>query len=676
MDALRSTAADCLRAIAQFHRCAVPIPGQGGNVGWQGLLAEATACGLDGHYRQCTMEALPVAELPAIARGPGGECFILAAVKNGKALVHAPHSGESNTLALSALFDWWPGDLLLLQPRQAALGGLARFDFTWFMPVLVEHRKWLGQVLLAAFALQVFALVSPLLFQAVMDKVLLHRTLHTLDVLVIALLASAVLESVLNTVRTYLLEHTAGRIDAKLGSQLYRHLLALPLAYFQARRCGHIVAKLGEVETLRGFLSAHTLGALIDTVFFAIFTAVLMLLSPMLAAVVLAALPLYVLLAITTTPHLRQRLEQHAQRSAEQQAFLLETLRGIDTLKTLAAEPQLKQRWAVLQARTLWAGFRTGNASAFMQEAVNLIGKLTSAAVLGIGAWQVIEGHLSLGQLIAFNLIATRVAQPVQRLAQLWVHLQQAGIAMQRLANILDTPREHHCAGLAPLPPIRGHLAFRDVTFRYAPGQPPILQGYNLVIKPGEVVGIQGPSGCGKSTLALLLQKLHVPERGQVFIDGVDLAGVDPVSLRQQVGVVMQDSVLFSRSVRENIALNDPGAPLDGIIAAAKLAGAHTFILALPRGYDTVLQEGGASLSGGQRQRIALARALFAEPRVLILDEATSALDVEAQEHVLGNMPQICKGRTVLVIAHRARALRGVGRVVRFEGGDVGLRER
>ncbi|AMA46205.1 ABC transporter transmembrane domain-containing protein [Pseudomonas alabamensis] len=256
-----------------------------------------------------------------------------------------------------------------MQPARAALGNLARFDFSWFIPALVEHRRWLCQVLVAAFALQLLALMSPLFFQAVMDKVLLHRNLHTLDVLVIACLTVALLESALNAIRTYTLEHTAARIDAKLGSQLYRHLLALPLSYFQARQCGHLVARLGEVETLRQFLSAHTLSALIDTLFFAVFAAALFLLSPVLAWVVLGSLPLYLGLALGLTPHLRRRLEAQAVQGATQHAFLLETLRGMDTVKTLAAEPQFKRRWARLQASTVFAGLRAGNTSVLMQEA-------------------------------------------------------------------------------------------------------------------------------------------------------------------------------------------------------------------------------------------------------------------------------------------------------------------
>ena len=653
----------CLQVIGRFHRCTVATPGNL-EVTWDGLLDEAKRSGMVGEYTQCNPDSLPKQELPAVALGVDGHAFILAAARPSEVLVHDPATGQSDTWPIAQLAVSWSGNLLVLRSARAGAGSLARFDFTWFIPALVEHRKWLAHIAVAALALQLFALMSPLFFQAVMDKVLLHRNLHTLDVLVLTLVVVALLESVLSTIRTYTLEHTAARIDAKLGSQLYRHLLALPLAYFQARQCGHLVARLGEVETLRHFLSAQTLGALIDTLFFGVFTAALFILSPALAAVVLCSLPLYLVLAAFLTPHLRKRLELQAGHIAAQQAFLLETLRGIDTLKTLAAEPQLKQRWARLQAHTLLAGFRAGNTSTLMQELVGLIGKLTTAAVLGVGAWLVIQSSLSLGQLIAFNLIATRVAQPVQRLAQLWVHLQQAGIAMHRLADVLDTPREDDDPALMSLPAITGHIEFRDVRFRYAPGQAPVLDGFRLCVQPGEVVGIQGPSGCGKSTLALLLQKLHVPEQGQVLIEGVDLATVQPASLRQAVGVVTQDSVLFSRTVRENIAINDPGAPLDTVVAAAQLAGAHEFILKLPHGYDTLLQEGGSSLSGGQRQRIALARTLFADPEILIMDEATSALDAEAEQHVINNMPEICRGRTVLIIAHKARALKVAGRIV------------
>ncbi|WP_049870453.1 peptidase domain-containing ABC transporter [Pseudomonas cremoricolorata] len=651
--------------ISRYHQLEVGTP-EYCDIGWDSLLDHARQLGLAGEYRRGTTADLNETTCPALLLGIDGYGFILAALRDGEALIHDPLSGQSNTLPLAELATRWSGQLLELHPVQAAMGSLARFDFSWFLPSLVEHRKCLGQVLIAAFGLQVFALMSALLFQAAMDKVLLHRNLHTLEVLVIACVVVALLESALSTIRTYVLEHTSARIDAALGSQLYRHLLALPLPFFQARQCGHLVARLGEVETLRHFLSAHTLSALIDAAFFLFFGAALFLLSPLLALVVLGSLPLYGLLALWVTPHLRQRVEQHARHSAAQHTFLLETLRGIDTVKILAAEPLFRRRWTSLQARTLSAGFRAGNASMLMQHSVELVGKLTTAAVLGIGAWLVIRSQLSLGQLIAFNLLAARIAQPVQRLAQLWVHLQQAAIAMHRLADVLDAPREDSDSTLQAMPVITGALEFRNVHFRYAPGQPLILNSFSLRVRPGEVIGIRGPSGCGKSTLALLLQKLVIPERGQVLIDGIDLATVQPLSLRQQVGVVAQDSVLLSRSVRENIAINDPGAPLSEVLVAARLAGAHEFILKLPQGYETVLQEGGGSLSGGQRQRIALARALFAKPRILIMDEATSALDADAERYILERMPDISKDRTVLIIAHKAQALRAAERIIEF----------
>lgn len=653
----------CLQDLGRFHGCDMTAA-QGLELNWRTLLDAACRCGMTGEYSQHTIATLNKQLFPAIALGTDGRVFIVAAVKLNEVLVHDSLSGQSEVIGLAELDRRWSGQLLVLRSLRAAMGSLARFDFTWFVPVLVEHRRWLGQVLAAAFALQVFALMSPLIFQAAMDKVLLHHNLHTLQVLVIACVVVALLESALSAVRTYVLEHTAARIDAKLGSQLFRHLLALPMPYFQARQCGHLVARLGEVETLRGFLSAHTLGAIIDSLFFVLFSAVLFVLSPVLALVVVFSLPLYIALAMLITPPLRRRLEKQAAHAASQQAFLLETLRGIDTVKTLVAEPQFKQRWAKLQAHSLLAGFRAGNVSVLMQQAVELIGKLTTAAVLGIGAWLVIQSSMTLGQLIAFNLLAIRVAQPVQRLAQLWVHLQQAGIAMRRLADVLDTPREDFDPAFQAMPCIVGRIEFRNVHFRYAPNQPLILKHFDLVVEPGEVVGVRGPSGCGKSTLALLLQKLQVPERGQVLIDDVDLSKVEPRSLRQQVAVVAQDAVLFSCTVRENIAINDPGAPFEEVVAAARIAGAHAFILKLPQGYETVLQEGGSSLSGGQRQRINLARALFTKPRILIMDEATSALDAQAERYIIEQMPEICRGRTVLIIAHKAQAFRRASRII------------
>jgi subfamily B ATP-binding cassette protein HlyB/CyaB len=304
-------------------------------------------------------------------------------------------------------------------------------------------------------------------------------------------------------------------------------------------------------------------------------------------------------------------------------------------------------------------------------EGVNLVGKLVTVATLWLGARLVIDGDLTVGQLIAFNMLASRVAQPVMRLAQLWTDFQQTGISVQRLGDILNTRTELAGASRASLPAIAGRIEFDQLAFRYRPDSPEVLRGVSLAVEPGEVIGIVGRSGSGKSTLAKLVQRLYVPERGRILIDGVDLALADPVWLRRQIGVVLQENVLFNRTIRENIALSDPGAPMEAVIQSARTAGAHEFILELPEGYDTVVGEHGATLSGGQRQRIAIARALITNPRILIFDEATSALDYESERVIQDNMKLICQGRTVLIIAHRLSAVRHANRIVVLERGQI-----
>jgi subfamily B ATP-binding cassette protein HlyB/CyaB len=368
---------------------------------------------------------------------------------------------------------------------------------------------------------------------------------------------------------------------------------------------------------------------------------------------------------------LRARLREKFNRGAENQAFLVETVSGIQTLKAMAVEPQVTRQWDNQIAGYVASGFRTTTLGTMAREGVNFVGKLVTAATIWVGARLVINGDLTVGQLIAFNMLAGRVAQPIMRIAQLWADFQQTGISMQRLGDILNTPMETPVSHRSPMASLNGRIELDAVTFRYRPDTPEVLQGVDLVIQPGEVIGIVGRSGSGKSTLTKLVQRLYVPERGRVLIDGVDLAMVDVSSLRRQIGVVLQENVLFNRTVRENIALADPGATFEEVIQAAKLAGAHEFILELPEAYDTMVGEQGSSLSGGQRQRIAIARALMTNPRILIFDEATSALDYESERIIQTNMRAICQGRTVIIIAHRLSAVRDAQRIVVMDHGCI-----
>ncbi|MEQ6342246.1 MAG: type I secretion system permease/ATPase [Gammaproteobacteria bacterium] len=608
--------------------------------------------------------------LPAIAVDRDGRYFILARIESDKVLIQDPQSERPEIIAIDAFQARWSGELILFTSRASLAGDLAKFDFTWFIPAVVKYRKLLGEVLLVSFVLQFFALITPLFFQVVMDKVLVHRGFTTLDVIAVGLLAVVTFEVMLTTLRSYVFAHTTSRIDVELGARLFRHLLNLPLAYFQARRVGDSVARVRELENIRSFLTGNAITLVLDLVFSVVFLAVMFYYSGWLTLIVVLSLPCYVLVSVLSTPLLRARLNEKFNRGAENQAFLVETLGGIDTVKSMAVEPQWTRTWDNQLAAYVSASFRTATIGTLAGGGVSLISKLVTVATLWVGARLVIDGQLTVGQLIAFNMLAAQVANPVIRLAQLWTDFQQTGISVQRLGDILNT-RTEIAGAKSALPPIQGRIEFDQTVFRYRPDGPEVLRGVSLVIRPGEVIGIVGRSGSGKSTLAKLVQRLYAPERGRVLIDGIDLALADASSLRRQIGVVLQENVLFNRSIRENIALADPGAALSAVIHAAKLAGAHEFITELPEGYDTMVGEHGSTLSGGQRQRIAIARALITNPRILIFDEATSALDYESERIIQNNMKAICKGRTVIVIAHRLSAVRDAHRIIVMERGQI-----
>jgi subfamily B ATP-binding cassette protein HlyB/CyaB len=694
-DAARATRADttdfglhCLSLLARIHGV-VADPAQlahqhvpaGGRAGVAELLLAAKSLGLRAKAAMLTAERLAATPLPAIAQDRQGGFFVLAGIQPaspseagpgaGRVLIHDPALERPQVITLEELGARWSGTLILLASRASLAAELARFDFSWFVPALVKYRKLLGEVLVASLFIQLFALVTPIFFQVVMDKVLVHKGYSTLTVIGIGLLAIAVFETVLSGLRTYVLSHTTSRIDVELGAKLFRHLIQLPLAYFEARRVGDSVARVRELEHIRQFLTGSALTAVLDLLFSVVFIAVMAFYSLWLTLIVLASLPCYVLISVFVTPVLRRRLNERFNRGAENQALLVETVSGVQTVKAMAVEPQLTRQWDNQLAAYVASSFRVVRVATVGHEAVTFINRLVTVLIIWLGAYQVIDGLLTVGGLVAFNMLAGRVAQPVMRLAQLWQDFQQTGISVQRLGDILNTRTELAPSARASLPPIRGAIAFDAVRFRYRPDTDEVLRAVSFEVKPGEVIGIVGRSGSGKSTIAKLVQRLYTPERGRVLVDGIDLALVDPAWLRRQIGVVLQENTLFARSIRENIALADPGMPMERVIEAARLAGADEFIRELPHAYDTLVGEHGATLSGGQRQRIALARALVTGPQILILDEATSALDYESERLIQQNMVEISKGRTVIVIAHRLSAVRNAARILVLDHGEI-----
>ncbi|MCC7006053.1 MAG: type I secretion system permease/ATPase [Ottowia sp.] len=624
------------------------------------------------------------APLPAVAQDKQGQFFIVGKVDTSGAtatrhsaalspdtriLIQRPGSAPS-ILKLEEFLSLWSGQLIFFTSRASYAGEMAKFDFTWFIPAIIKYRKLLREVLLISLVLQLIALATPMFFQVVVDKVLVNHAMKTLHVVAIGLICATLFESLLTGIRTYVFAQTSSKMDVELGARLFRHLLNLPISYFQARRVGDSVARIRELENIRSFLTGNAMTLVLDVLFSFIFLGIMFWYSVWLALVVVASIPLYGVISLIFTPILRTRLDDKFNKSAENQSFLVETISGIDTVKAMAVEPSWQQKWEKQLAAYVSSGLSTNNIAMVASGSVTLISKLVTVVIMWLGASFVIDNQMTVGQLVAFNMLAGQVAAPILRLAQLWNDFQQVGISISRLGDILNT-RTEIVGQKTRIPRIAGAIEFDQVSFRYRPDAPDVIRSVNLKIHPGEVIGIVGRSGSGKSTLTKLVQRLYVPDRGRVMVDGQDIAIIDTTSLRYQIGVVLQENTLFNRSIRDNIALSNPALPIEIIIDMAKLAGAHEFICELPEGYDTLVGEHGTGLSGGQRQRIAIARALIANPRILIFDEATSALDYESEKIIQDNMRQICAGRTVLIIAHRLSAVRDANRIVVMDRGQI-----
>lgn len=674
------TGLNCLGVLARFFNLPADAAQLQHQFGLSGqpfgtleILRAAKYLGLKAKEVQSTWPKLTNTPLPAIAQHRDGHFFILAKLDDHKVLIQDPLESRPLVLPRELFESAWSGKLILITRRASLPEGESRkFDFGWFIPSIVKYRRLLGEVLMISFFLQLLALATPLFFQVVIDKVLVHKGLTTLDVLVFGLIVVSIFEVLLGGLRTYLYSHTAQRIDVGLGAKLFRHMLALPIAYFEARRVGDTVARVRELESIRQFLTGSALTVVVDAFFTIVFLAVMYYYSPVLTWIVLGSIPFYIALSVVVTPVFRARLHEKFNRGAENQAFLVESINGVQTLKAMAVEPQVQRRWEEQLAGYVRAGFRADMLGNGASQSAQLINKIVVALTLWFGAHLVIEGALTVGQLIAFNMLAARVSGPILRLTQLWQDFQQAGISVQRLGDVLNAPAEpSYNPNRTALPALEGRVTFDNVTFRYRPDTPEVLRHISLNVPPGEIIGIVGRSGSGKSTLTKLVQRLYVPESGRVLVDGVDLAMVDTAWLRRQIGVVLQDNVLFNRSVRDNIALSDPALPMEAVVQAAKLAGCHDFILELAQGYDTVVGEHGSTLSGGQRQRIAIARALITHPRILIFDEATSALDYESERIIQDNMKAIAQGRTVFIIAHRLSTVRHADRIIVIDKGEI-----
>ena len=631
------------------------------------------AAGLGLHVSGAHVTAAMGTRLQTPTLVPWKDSFALVARSNQSGLTLASPRDGIVELAPDQLEAAFPDglDVLLLERSNATLN--QSFGPSWFWPALRRHRNVLVQVLAASFVVQLFALANPLLIQVIIDKVITQRSLDTLQVLGIALVAVTLLEGVLGSLKTFLFSETTNRIDQRLGAEVIDHLLRLPLGYFDKRPVGELGSRISELEKIRNFLTGQALTTLLDAAFSVIYIVVMVIYSWLLTLIALAVLPIQIALTLIGAPLFRRQYRQAAEANAKTQSHLVEVLTGIQTVKSQNVEMVSRFSWQELYATYINRSFEKTISGTVLNQTSQVLQKLSQLLVLWVGATLVLSGDLTLGQLIAFRIISGYVTQPLLRLSSIWQSIQELKVSFERLADVIDTPQESDSLDKAkvPLPPIEGEVHFENLSFRFRPDMDPVLKDINLEVKAGTFVGIVGQSGSGKSTLMKLLPRLYSPDQGRILIDGYDIDKVELYSLRRQIGIVPQDPLLFSGSISENIALTQPDAGSDEIVMAAKLADAHDFIMALPSGYSTPVGERGASLSGGQRQRIAIARTLLSNPKLLVLDEATSALDYETERRVCDNLVSALQDCTVFFITHRLATVRRADLIVVMHDGVV-----
>jgi subfamily B ATP-binding cassette protein HlyB/CyaB len=654
------------------HYC--HIPGQ--HIGPAEMIQALVTLDFEAKLQSGRLGKINAGRLPLLAEGKDARFLLVGRIDNDSLTVQVAGEGQPRQLTKDGFETLWTGRWIEAK-RTASIASqnqpaFKKFGVSWFWQSLKKYRGLMGEILLASFFVQIFALVTPLIFQVVIDKVLTHRSLTTLDVLVVALVGVSIFEIVLSGMRHYLSSHTTNRIDVELGARLFKHLTHLPLAYFESRRSGDTVARMRELENARNFLTGQALTSWLDLLFAFVFLAVMFYYSPTLTFIVLAALPVFFGASLIITPLLRRKLEDKFALAAENQTFLVETVTAMETLKSQAVEPQWQREWERRLGDYVNVAFQSGHLANATNQFISLTSKLLTVVLLWFGARLVIGSELTVGGLIAFNMLSGRVNGPILKLASLWQDVTQMKVSVNRLADIMDAQAEPAFMPMRATPPeMEGNITFDHVHFRYQQNGADVLSDVSFDIGAGEIIGLVGISGAGKTTLVRLIQRLYTPQQGRILIDGIDLNLVDTSWLRRQIGVVGQDNVLFNRSVRDNIALANQDLSMEDIMRAAMLAGAHEFILETPEGYDTIIGERGSKLSGGQRARIAIARALVTNPRLLLLDEATAALDYESERAIHNNMAEICKGRTVIVVAHRLSTLRLAHRILVLEKGRL-----
>ena len=621
-----------------------------------------------------SFEHLEKVELPAIAHWEGFHYTVLYEVTPNRVVVADPAIGLRK-LSREEFEKSWTGYLLLLTPTpKIEEVEESKTSFGRFLPLLRPYYGLLFEIFLASLLLQLFGLATPIFTQVIIDRVLVHKSSSMLNVLLIGMLLIAVFQTLTSALRYYLLVHTTRRIDMQMVVNFYGHVLSLPMRYFEERKVGDILKRFNENARIRDFLAGRALGVTLDCIMVFVFLGLMFYYNVKLTMVALLFIPGYIVLTLVVTPIFKRQFREAFEKSSEADSQMVESVSGVGTVKATAAERRIRWKLEGLIVKSLNVQFRSALTGMGTVLVGNLLQTLNIILLFWYGAHLVINGELSVGQLVAFNLLAGNVTRPILSVVDLWREFQEINIAFERLNDVFDAKPEEdqQSQALIKMPRIRGHIKFDSLTFRY-PTRPDknALQNISLEILPGQTVALVGRSGSGKTTFANMLLRLYQPNEGRIFIDGQDLRQVSISSLRSQIGVVPQDVFLFSGTIRENIAFGDPDASLERVVGAAMLAGAHEFVSELPLGYATRIGERGQSLSGGQKQRIAIARALFKQPRILIFDEATSALDSESERAIQQNLDRILKDRTTFIIAHRLSTVRNADRIIVMDRGAI-----
>ena len=619
-----------------------------------------------------TVDELREIEYPVVAKMNDGAYIAIGSSNEEVVLAIDPRESKPKAIPMKEFLEGWSNEMLIFSASFSWAYFKKQYNIDWFLSVVKRYKKPLFEVVFSSFFIQIMAIVFPLITQVIIDKVIGNNGLATLTVIGWSMVLFFAMQSLLTALKTYILNHTTNKLDAILGTRLFRHLIALPLPYYERKRVGEVLMRIDALEKVRSFLTGQGLTTILDVIFSVVFIAFMLWYSVPLTLIALTILPLYVV-QLAAMPILKSKMNGLWQAKVANQSFMVESITNVETVKSLAVEPQFVDKWEHLIARYVRKQFEMSKFMLALTGYRGVVDAGVSMAILWYGGNMVMNGEFTLGQLIAFQMISRQATTPLTTLLMMWWHLLMFRIALGQVGDILNTPMEPviHDIGKRGDNRIDGSIEMNNVSFRYRVDLPLVLKNINLTVLPGQKIGIVGRSGSGKSTLTNLVQNLYIPEEGQIVVGGIDTREANLSWLREQIGVVMQENYLFNSSVRDNIAISRPTATMDEIIRAARLAGAHDFILELKEGYDTKVGERGDSLSGGQRQRVAIARALLANPPILIFDEATSALDYESERIILNNMGAIGAQRTMLIIAHRLSAVRRCDKIIVVDKGEI-----